>query len=74
MSSVAAVLVCVALPVLFGYHNRVETAPTAQRIHWRRRLQHATCGVAVTCGYKWVIRDAWTGDTERVYLNWVLLL
>ncbi|CAM9665533.1 unnamed protein product [Ectocarpus sp. 8 AP-2014] len=58
-SSMAAVLVCVGLPVLFGYHNRqVETAPTAQRVHWRRRLQHATCGVAVTCGYKWFIRDA----------------
>lgn len=72
MASVIIVLVCLALPLAFTY--RTKRTPwggssgrsplpsrTAQSVHWRRRLQHAACGLAILWGYLWIITDAWTG-------------
>lgn len=69
MASVLVVLFCVSLPVILSYGGKISEANgrplirrTAQNVHLRRRLQHATCGVAISAGYKWVIRDARTGE------------
>lgn len=76
MSSAIIVLVCLALPVAFTYRTRITLAGgssggfsppvrTAQSTHWRRRLQHATCGLAIFWGYLRVITDVWTGERGR---------
>ncbi|CAM9982262.1 unnamed protein product [Scytosiphon promiscuus] len=69
MSGVVVVVVCLGLPLAFTYRTKVtpwgssgrSSLPTrtAQSVHWRRRLQHATCGLAILWGYLWIITDAW---------------
>lgn len=70
MSSVVVILVCFAIPLCISYQGKgtVLTAKqqvlsnnTAQNLHWRRRLQHAACGLVIASGYQWVIIDALTG-------------
>ncbi|CAM9183305.1 unnamed protein product, partial [Hapterophycus canaliculatus] len=66
MSSAIIVLVCMALPLAFTFRAKTSSGSTgrsslpertAQNIHWRRRLQHATCGLSIVGGYLWVITD-----------------
>lgn len=71
MASVATVLVCVALPLVFAYRNTMtgsneHTARTAQNVHLRRRVQHAASGLGICLGYRWVITDASTGKREGI--------
>lgn len=70
MASVIVVLVCLSLPVILSYGGDKKSEAnglplirrTAQNVHLRRRLQHAACGISIAAGYKWIIRDAWTGE------------
>lgn len=69
MATIAVVLFCVSLPVILSYGGKTSGANgrplirrTAQNVHLRRRLQHAACGISIAAGYKWVTRDAWTGE------------
>lgn len=71
MASAIFVLVCVSIPVVaFSYRpssvavsvKKGSSLLSAESVHWRRRLQHAGCGLAVASSYKWVIRDAYTGE------------
>lgn len=77
MASVATVLVCVALPLVFAYRNTAvagsndskDTAVrTAQNVHLRRRVQHAASGIVIYIGYQWIITEARTG--KRVLQGW----
>ena len=73
MDSAIVIAICLAIPLGVSYRGsgkaRLTTkreltnssTSTAHSLHWRRRLQHASCGLVIASGYKWVLRDAWTG-------------
>lgn len=78
MSSVVVILVGLAIPLCVSYQGKgtVITAKqqilpnnTAQDVHWRRRIQHAACGLVIASGYKWVIIDALTGLCSSWWLK-----
>ncbi|CAM9269810.1 unnamed protein product [Discosporangium mesarthrocarpum] len=59
-----AVAACVAIPIALSYRRggalqvKDQHFNVAGDLHWRRRLQHAACGLAVTASYQWLVTES----------------